>query len=136
MTNQAHDPEPTEEPLGAIVHRMSEQVPELVRSELRLAQAELTEKGKAAGIGAGLFSAAGLLGVFALATLVAAGILALDLALPAWAAALVVAGVLLLAAGVAAMAGKKEVTEATPPAPERAIAGVKQDVAALKGSDA
>jgi uncharacterized membrane protein YqjE len=135
MSNQAHDPEPPEEPLGAIIHRMSEQVPELVRSELRLAQAELTEKGKAAGIGAGLFSAAGLLGVFALATLVAAGILALDLALPAWAAALVVAGVLLVAAGLVAVAGKKEVTEATPPAPERAIAGVKQDVAAMKGSD-
>ncbi len=134
MSNQARDPEPPEEPLGAIVHRLTEQVPELVRSELRLAQAELTEKGKAAGVGAGLFSAAGLLGLFALATLIAAGVLALDLALPAWAAALVVAGVLLAAAGVAALMGKKEVTQATPPAPERAIAGVKQDVATLKGN--
>jgi len=136
MSNQAQEPAPAEqEPLGAIVHRISEQVPELVRSELRLAQVELTEKGKAAGIGAGLFSAAGLLGLFALATLIAAGVLALDLVLPAWAAALVVAGVLLLAAGVAALAGKKEVSGATPPTPEHAIAGVKQDVATLKGND-
>jgi uncharacterized membrane protein YqjE len=134
MSNQARDPGPPEEPLGAIVHRLTEQVPELVRSEMRLAQAELTAKGKAAGIGAGLFSAAGLLGLFAFATLVAAGVLALDLALPAWAAALVVAAVLLAAAGVAALMGKKEVTQATPPAPERAMAGVKQDVATLKGN--
>jgi uncharacterized membrane protein YqjE len=124
----------SEEPLGAIVHRMSEQVPELVRSELRLAQAELTEKGKAAGVGAGLFGAAGLLALAAFGTLVAAGVLALDLVLPAWAAALVVAAVLLLAAGIAALTGKKEVAEATPPTPERAVAGVRQDVATLKGS--
>lgn len=134
MSNQARDPEPPDEPLGAIVHRLTEQVPELVRSELRLAQAELTEKGKAAGIGAGLFSAAGLLGLFALAALIVAGVLALDLVLPAWAAALVVAAVLMAAAGVTALMGKKEVTQATPPAPERAIAGVRQDVATLKGN--
>ncbi len=133
MTDPAPTP-PAEQPLGAIVHRFSEQLPELVRSELRLAQAELTEKGKAAGLGVGLFSVAGILGFFALGTLIAAGILALDLAVPAWAAALIVAAVLLAAAGIAAMVGKKEVTQATPPAPERAIAGVKEDVAALKGN--
>lgn len=127
-------PEPPDEPLGALVHRLSEQVPELVRSELRLAQAELTQKGKAAGVGAGLFSVAGLLGLAAFATLVAAGVLALDTVLPAWAAALVVAAVLLIGAGIAALTGKKEVAQATPPAPERAVAGVRQDVATLKGS--
>ena len=133
MTDPATTPTP-EQPLGAIVHRFSEQLPELVRSELRLAQAELTAKGKAAGLGVGLFSVAGILGLFAFGTIVAAGILALDLALPAWAAALIVAAVLLIAAGAAAMIGKKEVSEATPPAPQKAIAGVKEDVAALKGN--
>ena len=133
MTEPASTPD-SEQPLGAIVHRLSEQLPELVRSELRLAQAELTAKGKAAGRGVGLFSAAGILGLFALGTIIAAAVLALDLVLPAWAAALIVAAVLLIAAGVAAMIGKKEVGEATPAAPERAIAGVKEDVAALKGS--
>ena len=58
-------PLPADEPLGAIVHRLTEQVPELVRSEMRLAQAELTEKGKAAGLGIGLFSVAGIIGLFA-----------------------------------------------------------------------
>jgi hypothetical protein len=49
---------PSDEPLGALAHRLSEQIPELVRSELRLAQAELTQKGKRAGLGIGMFSAA------------------------------------------------------------------------------
>ena len=78
MTDPATSP-PPDEPLGAIVHRLTEQVPELVRSEMRLARAELTEKGKAAGLGVGLFSVAGIIGLFALGAVVAAGILALDL---------------------------------------------------------
>jgi uncharacterized membrane protein YqjE len=133
-TTARQQPPQSDEPIGALVHRLSEQIPELVRSEIRLAQAELTEKGKRAGLGAGLFSAAGLFGFLALATLVATAVLALDLVLPAWAAALVVAVVLLAIAGVAALVGKKEVQQATPPAPERTIASVKQDVAAVKGA--
>ena len=125
-----------DEPVGVLVHRLSEQIPELVRSELRLAQAELTEKGKRAGIGVGLFSVAGVLGWFALGTLVAAAVLGLAEVLPGWAAALVVAGVLVAAATVAALVGRKEVGEATPAAPERAIAGVKEDVATVKGGHA
>jgi uncharacterized membrane protein YqjE len=138
MSNQADTTRqpgaPTgDEPVGVLVHRLSEQLPELVRSELRLAQAELTEKGKRAGIGVGLFSVAGLLALFALGTTIAGAVLALDLVLPAWAAALVVAALLLVAAGIAALVGKKEVAEATPPVPEHAIAGVKEDVATVKG---
>ncbi len=124
---------PADEPVGALVHRLSEQIPELVRSELRLAQAELTAKGKRAGLGVGMFSAAGLLAFLGVATLVATAVLALNLALPAWAAALIVAVALFVAAVVAAMVGKKEVQEATPPAPERTIASVKEDVATVKG---
>ena len=119
---------------GTLVHRLSEQIPELVRSELRLAQAELTEKGKKAGIGVGMFSVAGLLAFFGVATLIATAILALALVLPAWLAALVVAVLVLAAAGMAALAGKKEVEQATPPAPERTIANVREDVATVKGA--
>jgi uncharacterized membrane protein YqjE len=127
---------PQEPPLGALVHRLSEQIPELVRSELRLAQVELAEKGKKAGIGVGLFSAAGLLALFGLGTLITTAILALDLAMPAWLAALIVAVVLFAGAGVAALIGKKEVSAATPPAPERTIASVREDVDTLKGRHA
>ena len=126
----------TDEPLGALVHRLSEQIPELVRSEMRLAQAELSEKGKKAGLGIGMFSAAGLLAFLGLCTLITTAILALALVMPAWAAALLVAVVLLIAAGVAAAVGKKEIDQATPPAPERAMAGVREDVATIKGGHA
>jgi uncharacterized membrane protein YqjE len=124
---------PTDEPVGALVHRLTEQVPELIRSEMRLAQAELTAKGKKAGMGLGMFSAAGLLAFLGLATLVATAVLGLAEALPAWAAALIVAVVLLAGAGIAALIGKKEIDQATPPQPERAVAGVKEDVATIKG---
>jgi uncharacterized membrane protein YqjE len=122
-----------EEPLGAVVHRLSEQIPELVRSEMRLAQAELAQKGKRAGVGVGLFSVAGLFGLLGLGALVATAIIALDLALPLWASALVVTLVLLAVAGVAALIGRKQVAEATPPAPEKALGGLKQDVATVRG---
>lgn len=125
---------PEEQTLGALVHDLSEQTSALVRSEVELAKAELAAKGKAAGIGAGLFGAAGLLAFFAGAVLITTAILALALVLPAWAAALVVAVVLLAAAGVAAVLGKGKVGEATPPAPERAVEGVRQDVGTIKGS--
>ena len=122
--------EPT---LGALVHDLSTQIPELVRSELRLAQAELSEKGKRAGLGAGFLGAAGITALYGVAVLLAAVVLALSLVLPAWAAALVVAVALLAGAGVLALRGKDQVQQATPPAPERAIAGIKEDVETVKG---
>jgi uncharacterized membrane protein YqjE len=124
----------TDEPIGAVVHRLSEQIPELVRSEIRLAQAELAEKGKHAGLGIGLFSGAGLLVLYGLAGLLTTAVIALDLALPLWLAALIVTVALFVAAGVAALVGKRQVGQATPPMPEKAIAGAKQDVEAVKGN--
>jgi uncharacterized membrane protein YqjE len=123
-------PDPT---LGALVNELTTQVPELIRSELRLAQAEMAEKGKRAGIGIGMFSAAGLLAFFGLATLIATAILALALAVDGWLAALIVAVVLFAAAGLLAVMGKSQVDEATPVAPERAVEGVKEDIATVKG---
>jgi uncharacterized membrane protein YqjE len=119
--------------LGALVHDLTTQIPELIRSEIRLAQAEMAEKGKRAGIGIGLFSGAGLLAFFGLATVIATAILALSLVVDAWLAALIVAVVLFAAAAVLGLGGKKQVQEATPPAPERAVEGVKEDIATVKG---
>jgi uncharacterized membrane protein YqjE len=127
----AHTGEPT---LGALVHDLSQQIPDLVRSELRLAQAELTEKGKHAGLGIGMFSAAGLLAFFGLAGLLTTVVLALDLVLATWLAALIVTLVLFAGAGIVALAGKKQVSQATPAAPERAVEGVKEDIATIKGA--
>ena len=127
-------PARTEEPtLGALVHDLSQQIPDLIRSELRLAQAEVAEKGKRAGLGIGMFSAAGLLAFFGIAGLLTTVILVLDLVMPTWVAALVVTLVILAAAGAVALAGKKQVEQAAPPLPERAVEGVKEDIATIKG---
>ena len=125
--------EPT---LGGLVHDLSQQIPELIRSEMRLAQAEVAEKGKRAGIGVGMFSAAGLLAFFAVGTLVATAVIGLSYAMPAWAAGLVVAAVLLVTAAVVGLAGRNKVAEAAPAKPEMAIEGLKEDVATLKGDRA
>lgn len=124
-----------EEPtLGALVNQLTTQVPELIRSELRLAQAEMAQKGKAAGVGIGMFSAAGLLAFFGLACLITTAILALALVVDGWLAALIVALVLLAAAAVAALVGKNKVAEAGPPKPELAVEGLKEDVETVKGN--
>ena len=128
--NQASGADPT---LGALVNQLTTQVPDLIRSEIRLAQAEVTEKGKRAGIGIGMFSAAGLLAFFGLATLITTAVLALDLVLPAWLAALIVAVVLFAAAAAFGLLGKNKVDEATPMKPERAVEGIQEDIATVKG---
>ena len=134
MSSPRSRAEAAEEPtLGALVHQLSEQIPQLVRSEIRLAQAEVAAKGKQAGIGIGMFSAAGLLAFFGLGVLISAAVLALALVIPAWAAAMVVALLLLVLAAVVALLGKNRVGKATPPKPERAIEGLKEDLATVKG---
>jgi uncharacterized membrane protein YqjE len=127
---------PSDEPIGAVVHRLSEQIPELVRSEMRLAQAELAEKGKHAGVGVGLFGGAGVLALYGVGGLLITAAVALDLVMPLWLAALIVSVVVLAVAGIAGLMGKKQVAAATPAAPQRAVAGVKQDVEAVKGHSA
>jgi uncharacterized membrane protein YqjE len=122
----------TDRPVSELVSDVSELVSRLVRDELRLAKVELTEKGKRAGAGAGMFAAAGLVAFLGVATLVAFLVLVLALAMPAWVSALVVGVVLLAAAGGIALAGRGQVRKATPPAPEEAIENVKRDVETVK----
>ncbi len=124
--------DPSEASTGQLITQLTEQLSRLVRDEARLAQAEVTQKAKRLGLGAGLLGGAGLVAVLGLAVLVAAAVLALDLVLPAWAAALVVAVAMFAIAGVLALIGKKDVAQAAPPVPTQAIAGVQADVAAVK----
>ena len=120
--------------LGALVHQLTTQVPELIRSEIRLAQAEVAEKGKAAGVGIGMFSVAGLLAFFGLAALVTTAILGLANVVDAWLAALIVGLVLLVIAAVVGLLGKNKVASAGPPKPELAMEGLKEDIATVKGN--
>jgi uncharacterized membrane protein YqjE len=119
--------------LGALVNDLTTQVPQLIRSEIRLAQAELTEKGKRAGLGIGMFGGAGIVALYGVGALIATLILLLALAMDAWLAALIVTVVLFAIAGVLALLGKKQVDQATPMAPEMAVEGVKEDIATVKG---
>ena len=121
-------------PIGELVSRLSQQVSQLVRDELQLALAELKQKGKHAGIGAGLTGAAGLISLFGLGALLVAVIAALALVLPVWAAALIVGAALLALAGVLALAGMRQVKRATPPMPEQAMASTKRDIQTVKES--
>jgi uncharacterized membrane protein YqjE len=116
-----------------LVTRLTQQSTELIRGELKLAQAEMTEKAKHAGVGAGLFGGAGLIALYGVGALIATIILALALVIPAWLAALIVTVVLFAIAGVVALIGKKQVSQATPAAPKQAIDGVKRDIDTVKG---
>src|SRR5215207_5947079 len=117
-----------ERPLPELLKQLSEQTTGLVRQELELAKAELTQKGKQAGAGAGLFGAAGAIGFLALAALTTCFILALNAVMPAWLAALIVAVVYGIIAFVLVKQGQARMRRATPPVPEQTIETVKEDV--------
>jgi Putative Actinobacterial Holin-X, holin superfamily III len=119
---------PGEASAGDLVKQLSEQTSRLVRQEVELAKTELAVKGKRAGIGAGMFGGAGVLGLYATGALVTAAIAALDTAMATWLAALIVAVVLGAAAGVVALMGKNKVQEAMPVVPEDSVESVKEDV--------
>jgi uncharacterized membrane protein YqjE len=117
-----------ERSLPELLKQLSEETSRLVHQELELAKAELTQKAKQAGMGAGLFGAAGVVGLLALAALTACFILALNAVMPAWLVALLVAVVYGAVAAVLALRGKAKVKQATPPLPEQTIETVKEDV--------
>ncbi|MFG2753747.1 phage holin family protein [Streptomyces xanthophaeus] len=126
------DYSPTEESAGDLVSRASQQISELIRGEMHLARAEMTQKGKRFGVGGGLFGGAGLVGVLAAQAFIGAVIAALALLLPVWASALIIAALLAaIAAGMAA-AGKKQIAKAGTPAPEQTIDSVKAGMAEIK----
>jgi uncharacterized membrane protein YqjE len=117
-----------ERPIGELLKQLSQETTTLVKQELDLAKAEVAQKGQQAGKGAGMFGGAGVMGFLALAALTAALIMAIDKAVPNWAAALIVAAVYAAIAGVLALQGRNKVKEATPPVPEQAVESVKEDV--------
>ena len=114
--------------LGELLKQLSEQTTRLVHQELELAKAELAQKGRQAGMGAGMFGGAGALGLAALGALTACFILALDAVVPAWLAALIVAVVYAIIAFVLVKQGQARVRRATPPVPTQTIETVKEDV--------
>ena len=123
---------PQDRPVGQLVSDATEQITRLVRDEMRLAAAELQQKGKRLGVGAGLLGGAGVLAFYGGAALVAALILGLATLLVPWLAALIVGVAVLGVAGVLALVGKKEAQRAGPLVPEETAASVKTDIKSIK----
>src|SRR6266581_3669107 len=132
QTSTAGPARPAASSTAELVKQLSEQVTRLARDEFRLAQLEMTRKGKRAGLGAGMFGGSGLLALYGVGCLLAAAIIGLATAVAAWLAALIVGAGLLVIAAAVALAGKAQLDKATPPVPERAVGSVKADVEEIK----
>lgn len=117
---------------GELVKQLSEQVSTLVRDELKLAQLEMTRKGKEAGTGFGMLGGGALIALYGVGCLIACAVIAISGAVAAWLAALIVGVALLAAAGVAALMGKGRMKKATPPVPTEAVSGIKTDIEEIK----
>ena len=117
---------------GELVKMVSEQVSVLVRDELKLAQLEMTSKGKQAGLSAGMFGFGGVVAAYGVGCLLACAIIAISGVVAAWLAALIVGLALLAAAGGAVLLGKRRMRTTVPPGPEQAIADVKADIGEIR----
>lgn len=123
---------PGEQSTGELVKTVAEQVSLLVRDEMKLAQLEMTRKGKQAGTGIGMMGGGGLIALYGVGCLIACAIIGLSHAVTAWLAALIIGVVLLVIAGIAALVGKERMKKATPPMPAEAVSSVKTDVEEIK----
>jgi len=120
--------DPRDQSIGELVKELAAETSTLVRQELDLAKAEMTERGRQASKGAGMLGAAAAVSLLAAGALTACVIVALDLVMATWLAALIVTVVCGAVAGVLAMTGRKQMREAAPPVPEQTIDSVKEDV--------
>ncbi len=118
--------------VAELMRQLSEQTSALVRQEMELARAELTVKGKQAGIGIGMFGAAGIVALYAVGALTAFVVLLLSQAMTGWLAALIVTAVYAAIAGILALTGKTHVQRGVPPTPEQTVETVRQDVQTTK----
>lgn len=124
--------EAKEQTTAELLKALSTQVTALVHQEVELAKAELAQKTKKVGLGAGVAGAGGIVGLLAGATLVAAGIAGIATVLSVWLSILIVGGFLLVVAGILAVVGVTELAQGTPPVPEEALESSKEDVEWLK----
>ena len=119
--------DPRDRSIGELVKDLSSQTSTLVRKEIELARAEIQEKGKVAGKGAGLLAGAAVFGLLAMGALTAALIALLDKAMATWVAALIVMALWAIVALALAQAGRTSMQRATPPAPQT-VETVKEDI--------
>ncbi len=130
--NGSVQPPAGEHSTGDLVKQVAELVSVLVRDELKLAQVEMTRKGKQAGAGLTMMGGGGLIALYGAGCLIACAIIGISHAVTAWLAALIVGVALLAVAGIAALAGKGRMRKAAPPVPTEAVSSVKTDVQEIK----
>jgi uncharacterized membrane protein YqjE len=116
------------ESTAELVKDLSRDISQLVHQEIELARAEMTEKGKKAGIGLGMFGGSAAFGLATLGGSMATIIVLLDYLMPLWLAALITTVVYGLVAAVLAMRGRDELKDAGAPIPERTRDSVKEDI--------
>lgn len=119
--------------LFALLSDIPRLVTDLVTAEIEQLKAELTAKFKALGIGAGLIAGAAIVLLFMVGVLLTAAILALSLVMPGWAAALLVAGVLLIIAAILAWVGYVRLKAGMPPLPVETIESIRNDIDVVRG---
>ncbi len=119
-------------PIGDVVKQVSGEAQTLIGQELRLAKAEIGEKAKDVGIGAGLFGGAGYVAYLASIALMLTVIFALAEVMAEWTAALIVTVLLAAVAGVLAIKAKQRIKQAGPPIPEQTVQSVKQTIQTVK----
>jgi hypothetical protein len=124
--------EPGQASTAELIHEAADQITRLVKDELVLAKAEMAEKGKRAGVGAGLLGGGGLVALYGVAALLTAVGLGLAEAMPGWLAALIVSVLLFAAAAVMALLGRRRVQQAAPPVPQDAVRSVRADIDEIK----
>ncbi|MEH6780981.1 MAG: phage holin family protein [Rhodoglobus sp.] len=137
MHGESPKTDPQREPkrsLAALIADVPRLLGELIRGEIESLKNEMVGKLKNAGIGIGLFVGAAFFALFALMVLIAAAVLGFAEIVPAWAAALIVAGILLVIVAILVAVGVTLVKKGTPPAPTDTIESIKSDVRAIKGT--
>ena len=132
VASQAQEGDRRSAPVSELVRSLVADLVLLARREAELAAIEFKQKASSMGLGAGLIVAAAMISWFAVATLIAASVLALAIVLPAWAAALIVSVVLLAVAAALVMAGRAKIRAATPLSPERSLEQAQEDVAWIR----
>ena len=128
MSMREGEAEKRQESVSELIKDLSRDISDLVRQEIELARAEMMEKGKKAGIGAGMFGGAALMGAAAVGGSMATIIIVLDLWMPLWLAALITTVLYAAVAAVLAMRGRDELRQTGTPIPEKTKESVKEDI--------
>lgn len=132
MSTSGYNPK-SKQSLFTLLSELPGQITDLIKAEIDAFKADISGKAKNVGIGIGLFVGAAVFGFFAIIVFIALAVIALDLVLPLWLAALIVAVALLLVAVILALIGLNKVKKGTSHDPDGVTASIQKDVDALKG---